>query len=126
MLMPIVLVVCYKRLYRAPPQGSVTLEAMKVLYLIMKKGGLVEMFKGGEEFWQVAKPSYILAKEGSVDTSKIFWDDLFVDEIRQSIAACGVFALIPIFNLADGGIGSQENDMSTAMTLNSECSTTIV
>lgn len=83
------------------------------------------MFKGGDEFWREAKPSYILAKEGSVDTSKVFWDDLFVDEIRQSIAACGVFALIPIFNLADGGIGSQENDMSTAMTLNSECSTII-
>ncbi|KIR68488.1 hypothetical protein I312_100427 [Cryptococcus bacillisporus CA1280] len=118
MLMPIVLVMCYKRLYKAPPQGSVTLEAMKVLYLIFKKGGFIKMFKGGDEFWQEAKPSYILAKEGSVDTSKVFWDDLFVDEIRQSIAACGVFALIPIFNLADGGIGSQENDMSTAMTLN--------
>ena len=26
-------------------------------------------------------------------------------------------ALIPIFNLADGGIGNQMNDMSVAMTL---------
>ncbi|WVN86503.1 uncharacterized protein L203_101667 [Cryptococcus depauperatus CBS 7841] len=118
MLMPIVLVLCYKRLYKAPPQGSVTLEALKVLYLIMKNGGLAKMFKGGDEFWQTAKPSYILATEGHVDRSKIFWDDLFVDEIRQSVAACGVFALIPIFTLADGGIGSQINDMSTSMTLN--------
>ncbi|WVQ80548.1 hypothetical protein IAT38_002653 [Cryptococcus sp. DSM 104549] len=118
MLMPIVLVICYKRLYKAPPQGSVTLEAMKVCWLAIKKGGLWRMIKGGEAFWETAKPSYILAHEGEVDTNKVFWDDLFVDEIRQSIAACGVFALIPIFNLADGGIGSQENDMSTAMTLN--------
>ncbi|ODN81731.1 hypothetical protein L202_02123 [Cryptococcus amylolentus CBS 6039] len=118
MLMPIVLVVCYKRLYKAPPQGSVTLEAIKVVTMIIKKGGIIRMFKGGDAFWETAKPSYILATEGHVDHTKVFWDDKFVDEIRQSIAACGVFALIPIFNLADGGIGSQENDMSTAMTLN--------
>lgn len=42
-------------------------------------------------------------------------DDRFVDEIRQSFAACAVFMLIPVFNLADGGLGNSQNDMSIAM-----------
>lgn len=41
----------------------------------------------------------------------------FVDEIRQAVAACQVFMLIPIFNLADGGLGNSENSMSGAMTV---------
>ncbi|WWD18336.1 hypothetical protein CI109_102786 [Kwoniella shandongensis] len=118
MIMPIVLWMAYKRLYLAPPQGSVVLEAFKVCVTLMSNGGWKSMWKGGDEWWNRAKPSYMLARDGFVDPSKVFWDDTFVDEIRQSLAATAVFMLIPIFNLADGGIGSQENDMSTAMTLN--------
>lgn len=92
---------CYKHLYKAPPQGSVTLEAIKVLKTVIAKGGFRAMFKGGDEFWNRAKPSVIQEQEGTVDRKKIFWDDVFVDEIRQSISACGVFLLIPIFNLGE-------------------------
>lgn len=90
---------CYKHLYKAPPQGSVTLEAIKVIKTVIGKGGLRAAFKGGDSFWNLAKPSFIQETEGTVDRSKVFWDDTFVDEIRQSISACGVFLLIPIFNL---------------------------
>ncbi|KAK4698538.1 hypothetical protein P7C70_g7736, partial [Phenoliferia sp. Uapishka_3] len=65
-----------------------------------------------------SKPSNIEAREGPLDTSKVFWDDKFVDELRQSFSACKVFLLIPIFALADGGIGNSENAMSTAMITN--------
>ena len=50
--------------------------------------------------------------------TQVFWDDRFVDEIKQSIHACQVFLLIPFFAMADGGIGNSMNSMSTAMTLN--------
>jgi POT family proton-dependent oligopeptide transporter len=90
---------CYKHLFKAPPQGSVTLEAFKVVKTVFAKGGLRAAFRGGDAFWNLAKPSFIEESEGTIDRSKIFWDDTFVDEIRQSIAACGVFVLIPIFNL---------------------------
>ncbi|KAG8851039.1 hypothetical protein FRB96_009521 [Tulasnella sp. 330] len=116
MLMPIVLVMCYKKLYKAPPQGSVLVEAFQVCRYAFKYGGFSAMFKrNGPSFWDVAKPSNIAAREGSVDTSKVFWDDLFVDEIKQSLQACTIFLLIPIFSLADGGLGNSENDMSDAM-----------
>ncbi|KAK8858446.1 hypothetical protein IAR55_002673 [Kwoniella newhampshirensis] len=118
MIMPLVLWISYKRLYIAPPQGSVVLEAYRVITTLLGNGGWRRMWKGGDEWWNQAKPSYILARDGHVDSSKVFWDDLFVEEIRQTLSATAVFMLIPIFNLADGGIGSQENDMSTAMTLN--------
>ncbi|KAL7423123.1 hypothetical protein Q5752_002422 [Cryptotrichosporon argae] len=117
MLMPLVLVLCYRHLYVAPPQGSVTLEAFHVMKEVFARGGFKKMWKGGDEFWNAAKPSYIEARDGAIDRARVFWDDRFVDEIRQSVQACGVFFLIPIFNLADGGIGNQENDMSAAMTL---------
>ena len=118
MLMPIILVICYKRLYKAPPQGSVFLESCKVFSLLFSDGGWKRAWKGGNDFWDRAKPSYIYSRDGNLDLDKVFWDDKFVDEIRQSLRACAVFALIPIFNLADGGIGNQMNDMSVAMTLN--------
>jgi POT family proton-dependent oligopeptide transporter len=117
MLMPLVLILCYKRLYKAPPQGSVVLEALRVIKAAFGNGGWKRIFKG-DEFWNAAKPSYMEAKYGEIDRVKVFWDDQFVEEIRASIAACAVFFLIPIFNLADGGIGNMENDMSASMTLN--------
>jgi POT family proton-dependent oligopeptide transporter len=115
MLMPIVLFAVYKRLYKAPPQGSVLLEAIRAVKVMMSNGGYKRMWRGGSRFWDTAKPSYIAERDGHVDTEKIFWDDKFVDEIKQSFQACQVFALIPIFNLADGGFGNELNDMSSAM-----------
>lgn len=118
LLMPIVLLLASKRLYKAPPQGSVLVEVGKVARYLLKDGGWGRMWKGGDDFWNRAKPSYIAQQEGSLDVEKVFWDDKFVDEIRQTLAACAVFALIPIFTLSDGGIGNAVNSMSGAMTLN--------
>lgn len=115
MCMPIVLIICYKRLYKAPPQGSVLVETFKVFKILLQNGGWKKMWKGGESFWQLAKPSYIIAHGGDIELSRIFWDDKFVDEVKQSIHACQVFALLPIYTLADGGIGNSLNDMSVSI-----------
>ncbi|KAL7415368.1 POT family-domain-containing protein [Mrakia frigida] len=116
MLMPIVLVLVSKRLYKAPPQGSVVVEAGRVFKAAFANGGWKRALKGGDNFWHRATPTY-LAEHGGL-TSKVTWDDKFVDELRQSISACKVFLFIPIFNLADGGFGSTENAMSAAMVNN--------
>ncbi|WVQ92948.1 hypothetical protein IAU59_000009 [Kwoniella sp. CBS 9459] len=117
-LMPIVLVICGPKLWKAPPQGSVVVEATKVVKVAMSNGGWKRMFRGGDDFWNKAKPSFMAARDGHVDLEKVFWDDRFVDEIRQSFSATAVFMIIPVFVLADGGLGNQLNDMSVAMTLN--------
>lgn len=118
LFMPIVLVIASKKLYKAPPQGSVLVEVGKVSRYLLKDGGWGRMWKGGDDFWNRAKPSYIEQREGTIDLAKVYWDDKFVDEIRQTLSACAVFALIPIFTLANGGIGNSANSMSGAMTLN--------
>jgi POT family proton-dependent oligopeptide transporter len=119
MLMPIVLVGANKKLYKAPPQGSVVLEVGKVFGRLLRDGGIKRMWKGGEDFWMRAKPSYIAEHtEGALDTDRVTWDDKFVDEIRETLAACSTFVLIPIFAMGNGGIGASANNMSGAMTLN--------
>lgn len=95
-LMPIVLVVVYKRLYKAPPQGSVFLECSRVVKRLFSHGGWKRSWKGGDSFWNAAKPTYIQQADGAVDTTAIPWDDKFVDELRQSFDACKVFFLIPM------------------------------
>lgn len=117
MLCPAVLLLVNKKLYHAPPQGSVVVEAYKVMTTLFKRSSLKQMLKGGDNYWNLAKPSHMRAQDGTLDESKVFWDDTFVDEIRQSFSACAVFFLTPIFILADGGIGNQLNDMSAAMTI---------
>ncbi|WWD06576.1 hypothetical protein V865_004669 [Kwoniella europaea PYCC6329] len=117
-LVPIVLVVVYKRLYFAPPQGSVLVETLRVWKGLYRRNGFWKAFKGGDEAWNEVKPSYIIEKYGSIDDEKIIWDDRFVDEVRQTLEVCAVSWLLPIYYLADGGIGNMENDMSAAMTLN--------
>ena len=118
MLMPIVLVLASKRLYKAPPQGSVVLEAWKVVKILLSNGGWKACWRADDDFWNKAKPSYIAERDGQIDTAVIFWDDRFVDEMKQTLQVCQVFALIPIFALSDGGFGNELNDMSSAMILN--------
>lgn len=113
MLVPIVLVLVHKKLYLAPPQGSVVVEAGRVFKAALSNGGWKRAFKGGDAFWSRATPTY-LAEHG-LFTDKVVWDDQFVDELRQSLQACKVFLFIPIFNLSDGGFGSTANAMSAAM-----------
>lgn len=116
---PFILFWCSRRLYKAPPQGSVFLECCSVVKVCFQNGNWKLLFKRSKEvsFWDAARPSVIHERDGQVDTQKVFWDDRFVDEIRESIKACQVFFLIPIFQLADGGIGAMENAMSAAMRL---------
>lgn len=116
--MPVVLVIASARLYKAPPQGSVVVEVGKVFGRLLSNGGWGRLWKGGDQFWDHAKPSVIAEQEGSLDVTKVFWDDKFVDEIRQTMNSCAIFALIPIFTLGNGGIGNSANSMSGAMTLN--------
>lgn len=114
---PLVLIWASKKLYKAPPQGSVLTEAWAVFRQASRNGGWKNMFRRGVSFWDAAKPSVIEERDGAIDRTKIIWDDLFVEELKQTVSACGVFFLIPIFLLSDGGIGAMENTQSAAMRL---------
>lgn len=114
MAVPVVLLSFSRQIYKAPPQGSIFIEALAVLRICCKGG-----IRGGKQaFWNQAKPSFIQARDGAVDLNVIFWDDKFVEEIQQAIGACAIFFLTPVFHLADGGVGNSYNNMSAAMVLN--------
>lgn len=55
-LMPIFLVISYPRLIKAPPQGSVVLDTFKVAQVALSQKGLKGARRGGDEFWNSAKP----------------------------------------------------------------------
>ena len=92
-------------------------ESFHVVKELFKRNGF-GVFRGGDDIWESAKPSHILKVDGTVDERRVFWDDQFVEEIRQSINACSVSWVLVIFYLADGFIGNMENDQSAAMVLN--------
>lgn len=116
-VMPIVLVLCYKRLRKYPPQGTVVIEAFRATKSLFANGNFSNLFKRGDAFWENAKPSNRIAA-GETLSNNVTWDDRFVDDLKRTFKSCAVFLLIPIFNLADGGLGNSENAMSASMTVN--------
>lgn len=88
---------------------------MRVGKILFSNGGWKRILGSSEDFWNYAKPSEIEKREGALDLNKVFWDNQFVDELRQTVACCKAFLLIPVFNLANGGIGNSLNAQSSAM-----------
>ncbi|KAJ7348907.1 PTR2-domain-containing protein [Mycena albidolilacea] len=119
MIMPIALVIVYPRLVRLPPQGSVVLESFKVFRTLFSRAGFTGILKGREN-WNVAKPSNIEAAGGlkNKSTGWVTWDDDFVDELKRTIVACKLFLFLPIFNIADDGISTIQNNQGASLTTN--------
>ncbi|KAJ7144956.1 PTR2-domain-containing protein [Mycena crocata] len=118
-LMPITLAIVYKKLVRVPPQGSVVLDSFKVFRTLFSRAGLRGMVKGGEN-WNVAKPTNIEAAGGLKNKKSgwITWDDDFVDELKRTIVACKLFLFLPIFSIADDGLGTIQNNQGASLTTN--------
>ncbi|KJK60844.1 PTR2 like protein [Aspergillus parasiticus SU-1] len=82
-----------------PPNGSIVLKAMRVLWIGMKSGGNLE----------AARPAF-LQKRGV----PVPWDDMFVDELKRALVACRVFPLYWICNgQASSNLVSQGASMNT-------------
>ncbi|KAL7409979.1 PTR2-domain-containing protein [Mrakia frigida] len=121
MIMPLCLWYVRHRLIFIPPQGSVVLDALKVIKTVFSGAGMKRLFARGadakDNFWNVAKPSN-LAQTGQLDVKGAAWyswDDDFVDELRRTAQACKLFMWAPIFHLAAGGLDSIVNSMGGAM-----------
>lgn len=54
--MPLFLVLTYKSLIKLPPQGSVILDTFKVGQTLISRAGWKAAWKGGDHFWNTAKP----------------------------------------------------------------------
>jgi POT family proton-dependent oligopeptide transporter len=92
-----------KRYVVRPPTGSVVLHSFQAFGI-----GLRNKFN-----LEAAKPSY-QASHGLKD--KVYWNDLFVEELRRALVACKVFLFFPIYWVTYGQM--LNNLISQAGTMN--------
>jgi dipeptide/tripeptide permease len=99
-----------KRLIRNPPGGSDLPNVFRVLGICIRHGGLKKIGRKG--FWDAAKPTVIASRDLDIPTR---WNDEFVDDVRRTFQAAGIFCFIPIHYLNDNGIGQAASFLSTML-----------
>jgi POT family proton-dependent oligopeptide transporter len=109
MLCPLALWFVASKLILYPPQGTVILDAGRVLGIAIKKRS-----------WNAAKPSVIEAMPEEKRPSKHYkqWDDEFIGELQVAFKACKLFLFLVVFNIADAGLNSILTSMAASMTTN--------
>jgi dipeptide/tripeptide permease len=110
LLLPPLLWYLNPRLVKQPPGGSDLGNVFRVVGDCLRHGGLQRVGRSG--FWEAAKPS-VRAAAGS--TKAYAYDDQFVEDVRRTFQACGIFLFTPIFAINDGGLGAAANALTAAM-----------
>ncbi|KAI1109991.1 major facilitator superfamily transporter peptide [Nemania sp. NC0429] len=108
--LPFLLWFLYKRLILHPPGGNDLVNVFRVLGVCLRRGGIKKFGRHG--FWDLAKPSEIEKAGLSIQTR---WNDAFVDDVRRTFQATGIFCFFPIQFINDNGIGSAASFLSTAL-----------
>ncbi|EPE07595.1 general substrate transporter [Ophiostoma piceae UAMH 11346] len=103
----------HKKLILHPAGGSDLPNVFRVLSICLRRGGIKRIGRHG--FWDLAKPSNIAAAGLSIKTQ---WNDEFVEDVRRTFQATGIFCFFPIQYLNDNGIGSAASFLSTMLTTN--------
>jgi len=110
--LPFVLWFLHKRLVLYPPGGSDLGNCFKVLGICLQKG----FWKIGRHgFWESAKPS-VMATQGI--NTKVAWNDQFVDDVRRTFQATGMFCFFPLQYINDNGLGISADALSTMLITN--------
>jgi hypothetical protein len=98
------------RLVKQPPGGSDLGNVFHVLGDCFRHGGITSIGRHG--FWEPARPS---VRTAAGSTFAYPYDDQFVDDVRRTFQACGIFLFQPIFNINDGGLGAAANALTASM-----------
>ncbi|GAM89072.1 hypothetical protein ANO11243_071070 [Dothideomycetidae sp. 11243] len=93
-----------KRLVLHPAGGSDLPNVVRVLKICFSNGNIKKFGRHG--FWEIAKPSVIAARGLNIQTR---WNDQFVEDVRRTFQATGIFCFFPIQYLNDNGLGSAAN-----------------
>ncbi|KAI0010033.1 POT family-domain-containing protein [Xylariaceae sp. FL0662B] len=101
------------RLVKQPPGGSDLGNAFRVLGDVLAHGGLKRIGRKG--FWDAGKPS---VRKAAGSTKDYTYDDQFVDDVRRTFQACGIFLFSPIWQINDGGLGAAANALTAGMDTN--------
>jgi len=98
------------RLVIKPPGGSDLPNVFRVLGHCLRGGGITRIGRHG--FWEPAKPS-VQAAAGKTPTTH--YNDQFVDDVRRTFQATGMFCFFPIQFWNDNGISGSANFLSTML-----------
>lgn len=107
--LPFVLWYLKPKLVLHPPGGSDLLNSFRVLGICLTKNTSRFCRHG---FWEAAKPS-VMAARG--DTRVVPWNDGFVEDVRRTFQATGIFCFFPIQYLNDNGLGVAADGLSTML-----------
>lgn len=121
MMAPLCMMWAKPRITMYPPGGSSVADGAKVVRLVYKEAkGLMTK----DEDWEAVKPTNMM-ESGTYDVVAarhkagwISWDDKFVDELRTTLKSLRVFALLPIWYMADGATTTVLTNMAGSMTTN--------
>lgn len=108
--LPILLWHLRSRLILHPPGGSDLVNVFRVLGVVFRRGGFKKIGRHG--FWDLAKPTEIAKAGLNIPTQ---WNDAFVDDVRRTFQATGIFCFFPIQFINDNGIGSAASFLTTAL-----------
>ncbi|KAK5651825.1 hypothetical protein OQA88_11594 [Cercophora sp. LCS_1] len=101
------------RLVKQPPGGSDLGNVFRVLGDCLHHGGVTSIGRKG--FWEAGKPS---VRHAAGSTKEYGYDDQFVEDVRRTFQACGIFLFQPIFHINDGGLGAAANALTAGMQTN--------
>ncbi|KAI1102211.1 hypothetical protein F4804DRAFT_313808 [Jackrogersella minutella] len=113
LLLPPLLWYLNPRLVKQPPGGSDLNNVFKVLADIFANGGLKRIGRKG--FWEIGRPS---VRRAAGSTKVYGYDDEFVNDVRRTFQACGIFLFSPIWQINDGGLGAAANALTAGMKTN--------
>jgi dipeptide/tripeptide permease len=108
--LPFVMWFLKKRLVHHKPGGSDLPNVFKILGFNMRNGGLWRIGRKG--WWENAKPS-VQAAHGLTPTTA--YNDQFVEDVKRTFQATGMFCFFPVQYWNDNGIGSSANYLSTML-----------
>jgi dipeptide/tripeptide permease len=110
--LPVVLWWVKKRLTLYPPGGSDLGNCFRVLGICLKKN-FTKIGRHG--FWEAAKPS-VMAATG--DSRVVVWNEGFVEDVRRTFQATGMFCFFPIQYINDNGLGIAADALTTMLVTN--------
>lgn len=96
--LPFLLIWLKPRLVMHPPGGSDLPNLFRAIGHCMRGGGFFRIGKQG--WWENAKPSVIAAKGLPAETR---YNDAFVEDVKRTLQATGMFMFFPIQFLNDNG-----------------------
>lgn len=111
--LPFMLMWLKPRLILHKPGGSDLPNTFRVIGHCLAGGGVFRIGRRG--WWDAGKPSVIAAKGLKHETH---YTDEFVEDVKRTMQATGMFCFFPVQYWNDNGIGSSANFLTTMLTGN--------